>query len=740
MAKTFTDLFAGCGGVARGLIDAGFEPCESVEFDPQIAEIHKANIGGKMHVMNILDCDPYRFEKPDILHASPVCFPANTLILTEKGLKPIQDIETGDLVVTHQSRLRRVTNILSREAQVLELKGQGHYGLITTHDHPFLSVEKKTIYPPHKERKAGNWCHSVLSEPQWVEASQLKGKHWLSLTQYPPAPIPEMVYLGNEGLRGQIFSFSPSFFKVVGLWVGNGWVRYSEGSCNLKNRGEVTISCNKKKVDAMRQDLIDAGIKFHETVKRTAINFSINSRPFCRWLVENFGKLAHGKKIPLWLLGASSEIRSSFFDGYLATDGCVSKRNGVPIGYATTSVSKELAFGIRMLGLTLDYSVTLLKHFPNPKGLIEGRIVNQSPIHVLKFIKSEKLSFVSTIYRSGCVRGVTLLPESQQVFCLTVDEDESFIADGLVVHNCKQFSTANANKGEAQLDIDCARKVAEFIQVLQPKHFTLENVEAYRKSKSFHSIVEILHKLGYFCNWQVLNAADFGVPQSRRRLILIAVKDGFIPSLPPKEKHIGWYEAIKDKVHDLPDSDLAAWQWEALPKDILDHLLVSPKKDGFHYTETRIERPVTRSASELSPCLLADMPLKAILLENTGARSDRELQTRAADEPCWTLRAMGQDGHYHRANALLIHPTDQRTMPVIDAVDPAFTLTSNQGENIKALLENAKIKALDIACLAALQSFPPDYIWSGVKSVDGKGIGNSCCPLKIEKIARSVLL
>jgi site-specific DNA-cytosine methylase len=132
-------------------------------------------------------------------------------------------------------------------------------------------------------------------------------------------------------------------------------------------------------------------------------------------------------------------------------------------------------------------------------------------------------------------------------------------------------------------------------------------------------------------------------------------------------------------------------------------------------------------------------PTRCILIENTGARSDRELQTREATEPCWTLRAMGQDGHYHRANALLIHPTDQRTMPVIEAPDPAFTLTSNQvGNHIKALLEKAKIKALDIACLARLQSFPDDYKWSGKKSLDGKGIGNSVPPLMYEKILRSV--
>jgi DNA (cytosine-5)-methyltransferase 1 len=97
--------------------------------------------------------------------------------------------------------------------------------------------------------------------------------------------------------------------------------------------------------------------------------------------------------------------------------------------------------------------------------------------------------------------------------------------------------------------------------------------------------------------------------------------------------------------------------------------------------------------------------INAILIENTGARSDRELQTRAADEPCWTLRAMGQDGHYHRANAVL----------------------------------NTRIVALDIACLARLQSFPDNYQWSGKKSLDGKIIGNSVPPLMYQKILQSII-
>ena len=266
---------------------------------------------------------------------------------------------------------------------------------------------------------------------------------------------------------------------------------------------------------------------------------------------------------------------------------------------------------------------------------------------------------------------------------------------------CPNFSTAKKNASELQQDRDFAHKVADFIAVLEPPMFTLENVQAYAKSFSLQIILEALYSNGYWVNYQVLNAADFGVPQSRRRFILIAVKSDFIPSLPPKEKRIGWYEAIADLVHDLPDSKLADWQLKALPDEIRETVLVDCKNTIRDATLRKIEQPsFTFQASHIKKSCT---PF-ALLIENTGARSDRPLQTRAADEPIWTLRAMGQDGHYHRANALL---------------------------------ENAKIKALDIACLARLQSFPDDYKWSGKKSLDGKGIGNSVPPLMYEKILRS---
>jgi len=125
---------------------------------------------------------------------------------------------------------------------------------------------------------------------------------------------------------------------------------------------------------------------------------------------------------------------------------------------------------------------------------------------------------------------------------------------------CKAYSPANANKGEQQLDLDLAAKVCEFITVLQPQYFTLENVVEYGSHKAFNLILEALYFQGYWVNYQVLNAADFGVSQSRRRLILIAVKSGFIPSLPQPERYIGWYEAIADLIPNCDRHNFADWQ------------------------------------------------------------------------------------------------------------------------------------------------------------------------------------
>ncbi|MDZ7969982.1 MAG: DNA cytosine methyltransferase [Nostoc sp. DedSLP03] len=127
-----------------------------------------------------------------------------------------------------------------------------------------------------------------------------------------------------------------------------------------------------------------------------------------------------------------------------------------------------------------------------------------------------------------------------------------------------QSSSAKAGKGiETADDLSAAIAVAEAIRQLQPRVFTLENVPRYQNSQSFSIILDALELEGYSVDYSVVNMADFGLPQARRRLVLVASK-GFQVALSTKSKPCGWYEAIGHLIPTMTDSQLLSKQRQAV--------------------------------------------------------------------------------------------------------------------------------------------------------------------------------
>ena len=97
---------------------------------------------------------------------------------------------------------------------------------------------------------------------------------------------------------------------------------------------------------------------------------------------------------------------------------------------------------------------------------------------------------------------------------------------------CTNVSVANTSGKEEQLDIDAARKVAEFLTTWSDtKAFSMENVMPYQHTESFAIILNALELSGYQYRFFRMPFANYGVPQTRERLIVLAHKD-YLPAIP----------------------------------------------------------------------------------------------------------------------------------------------------------------------------------------------------------------
>lgn len=87
---------------------------------------------------------------------------------------------------------------------------------------------------------------------------------------------------------------------------------------------------------------------------------------------------------------------------------------------------------------------------------------------------------------------------------------------------CTNHSPAKGNRPRCEQSKDTAFQVARFAAALSPRWIVVENVVSMRKWRRYAEFKSALEKLGYNLREQILNSADFGVPQSRRRLFIFA--------------------------------------------------------------------------------------------------------------------------------------------------------------------------------------------------------------------------
>jgi site-specific DNA-cytosine methylase len=348
---------------------------------------------------------------------------------------------------------------------------------------------------------------------------------------------------------------------------------------------------------------------------------------------------------------------------------------------------------------------------------------------------------------------------------------------------CPSFSQAKVGGVETAEDEGIAGAICAALRALTPPTFVLENVPRYRVSRSLARIRATLDALGYWTHVGVCNAADYAVPQTRKRLILRAVLGGLVPHLPRPVPWVGWYAAIEDLIPTLPESAFAAWQLARLDR-LTDHTLVNQRYDRPQGSAGRRPQPAGGDAPAMTITASdGDRAVRAFLVSGqnaaqewgnggkfdpepsftvAGAFGDRpshmprailigggntqlaqvDSRPREADAPAFTVAA--NDSALTNQRAFVVHPSDQRTMPVRDEGEPIWTLTAgsnatrNPDMRPRAWLDEGRVVKMSPRALARFQSVPDSYQLPDRAGLATRIIGNGVCCLLAQRIGEGL--
>lgn len=276
---------------------------------------------------------------------------------------------------------------------------------------------------------------------------------------------------------------------------------------------------------------------------------------------------------------------------------------------------------------------------------------------------------------------------------------------------CPNFSVAKTGGDEQPEDVAMAEAVSRFITELKPETFTLENVTAYRKSQSLARIVSTLQNLGYMIDIQNLNSADFGVPQTRRRMILRASRQGLLRPYPKPVPWVGWYTAIEDILDTLPDSQFAPWQIARLPKEYKDFLI----GQGAYSKARGNDEPadtITANSNQSG--------WKSFIMSsgnNSFSDAKEGSGVRYAEEPAHTMMVGKTEG---KIKAFIVDGQSTSRITVPDGDEPSFSMTAS-ADKFLPRAQIGRVVKMTVQALGRFQTVPNWYQGLTVK-INGNGV------------------
>jgi len=242
------------------------------------------------------------------------------------------------------------------------------------------------------------------------------------------------------------------------------------------NSFHLNFSFSKKETELADRvvKLLDTcfGVDARFVLRDTTLAVSISKASLALLFESLAGERSTKKRVPEMLFDAPREVVKAFLDAYIEGDGHRFSNGKV----GSTTVSKELAYGVGWLALKCGYFPSVYDEEMSETTTIQGRVVRRAP-HQFSVVwyetnKAKRKIVETEDFHLVPLRRIERESFSGDVFNMEVDEEHNYLAGFFLVSNCQNWLTSQALRDPAS---DVALNLVKQIQPEQVVEIARKN-------------------------------------------------------------------------------------------------------------------------------------------------------------------------------------------------------------------------------------------------------------------------
>ena len=414
------------------------------------------------------------------------CFVAGTKITTSRGLINIEDVNKGDIVLTSDGTWQKVNEVMSRDysGDMYKIQAKGTYKpIICTPNHKFLTQNGWKRADRLLGGEVGGRINSPdkLKIPESIFSKQydvidltehFKSNDSKKISQIDDNKIIIETKMLNRGTEcwakhgypvNRYIKPDKDFMYLIGRWLGDGSITKRKSSTVI-HHSIIQIVFNKEKEEEDALYIASIGEKyfgFKPQIRYTDQNVIAvrwESEIIGSWFHGEFGEKCDGKYVPDKYLGDMNIAL-----GLMDADGSISTHGAFKIVLKNLNLITWLRDTLFLNGFN-TMPIGEVKRQPDTYMFaISSYIINQK----LQPLMRKK----SWDYRNGKspqentldkdyihIYQIDVLEnQSTKVYNLSVENNHTYIANGVIVHNCYVITPPDDS---IESIFDCAKKLA----------------------------------------------------------------------------------------------------------------------------------------------------------------------------------------------------------------------------------------------------------------------------------------